>query len=680
MKALRTPAFSIAAGLFATAATGLCAHLVVYWLLLSGRVWPRLHVRETILFLGGIVLAAQLLLAAGLSRLLRKAFRVWWAGAILWGLASVATGLWPLAALVPAALRLKNRRAALFAALAGGVFLLAGALLPAGCLHAAFWSIPVICAAATVLTLAALRALDDGARPHRSLAWMFALVFLASIATQPALHVGRVSREADAALAELLEAIDSPVDPHSMLPGPPPVPVAEDPVAALDADAIESDKRSFSTLGRMLAPPYGAPPRRHPWAQEELAAVAAWFATHTNLTAEADAMTDAPGYRSCLPGAESFVEAARGPFGSREPRAPEALTVAQVLYRRAHMALAAGDGDAGADAVRRLGNLLPIFEREPLLESFLMSVFIRDLALRLIERRIDLWNEEDLLALRRLAEDSPAWAERRVRIVLASSFLCGEGMFRIILEDTLRGGCLFLSEGNATSSGWRGMAAGYALLRGSSVPDYWIAAECRAYYRNALLTWKAARRILEMDEGPALDGEIRRLHEDDSQRGTALPPLAASYSAYLPDIMLDRLVASRDMASFIRAAVAVERFRRARGALPASLDALVPDFLAAVPLAARTGKPLLYEPGPIEVPEETFPVLRDPDEAAAESRGEGGDTRLATGGKPGPETRTLPAMTLPGFRLTLPDAYGRQNRDQTIDFFISGAPVSSPEP
>ena len=130
----------------------------------------------------------------------------------------------------------------------------------------------------------------------------------------------------------------------------------------------------------------------------------------------------------------------------------------------------------------------------------------------------------------------------------------------------------------------------------------------------------------------------------------------------------------RDKASFVRAAVAVERFRRARVALPPSLDALVPEFISDIPRNARTGEPLLYEPGPIEIPEETFPLLRDPDEAAAESRNRSGDTRLASHDE-SRETRTLPAMTLPGFRLTLPDRLGREDRAETMDFLLA-----APEP
>lgn len=44
----------------------------------------------------------------------------------------------------------------------------------------------------------------------------------------------------------------------------------------------------------------------------------------------------------------------------------------------------------------------------------------------------------------------------------------------------------------------------------------------------------------------------------------------------------------------LRGAVACERYRLVNGQWPATLDVLVPNYLAAVPLDSFTGKPLLY--------------------------------------------------------------------------------------
>ncbi len=669
-RSIRTPAFSIAVGLFIVTAMGLCAHLVAYWFIFSGRSWPRTFRTQIVMVLGALLLAALLLLVAGLSRLLRKTFRIWRAGAIMWSLATVATGFWPLAALLPATLRLGNLRAARFAALSGCVFLLPGVLL----LCPIIWLLPVFCATATVLTLAALCALDDGARPHRVLACGFALVILVSLATQPVFHAGRVSREADAAFSELLETIAAPVDPRTLYPGPPPVPEAEDPVAALDAEALEQENASLQELKKMLEP-CDDNFRRHPPTEEELAAVVAWFASHTNLTTAADAMSASPGYRSCLPGPASFAEACEQTPPYRDPRAKEAYRAVPVLIFRARQALAAGNGQAGADTFRRLENLMSIFDGEPTLIAFLMSDAIRRMMPYLIEERIDLWTEDDLLAVQHVAEGASEWAENRLRTALASEFLWHDELLR-------KHGYNTLLQIHPEQS---------AFLFDNIAFDYWIAAERRALNRHGLVTWKETNRILGLGPNAFVGEEIERFREEDGRRGTALPPLAAALSVSLP-FVLEKVVFLRDKASFVRAAVAVERFRRAKGALPPSLDALVPEFLSDIPRNARTGEPLLYEPGPIEIPEETFPLLRDPDEAAEESatkfKNRLGDVKTVSMQQivdavneecrvPAPGTRTLPAMTLPGFRLTLPDRLGREDRAETWDFFLA-APGATP--
>ncbi len=48
-------------------------------------------------------------------------------------------------------------------------------------------------------------------------------------------------------------------------------------------------------------------------------------------------------------------------------------------------------------------------------------------------------------------------------------------------------------------------------------------------------------------------------------------------------------------ASLARTGLAVERCRRAHGGLPESLDAVTPEFIAAVPTDPYTGEPLRYK-------------------------------------------------------------------------------------
>ena len=516
-----------------------------------------------------------------------------------------------------------------------------------------------------------LRALDGSSLPHRVLAWAFAAVLLVSLATQPALHLARVRREADAAFAELRAAIGSAVDPESLYPGRPPVAEADDPVAALDPEAIEAEKASLQELRQMFERADGGT-RRHPYQPDELAAAAAWFATHTSLVAAAEAMSE-PGYRSCLPGPASFEETAvEGEFPYREPRVIEVFRVMNALTTRARLSMAAGDASAGSEALRRLENAAELVEDDALLIDYLLAASLRQMAFGLVSERIDLWSEEDLLALERAAAEAAAAAGDRLRTAIDWETCWLEKVFE-------------------------GFARKYfgelsAATRGCGVPDWWLAAERRARYRDSAVSWKAADAILRAGPDAAVGEAIDRLREDEVARGASLPPLSRMVSFTLAG-MLDTVVATWDHASFVRAAVAVERYRRAHGgALPPSLDALVPEYLPAVPRAARTGAPLVYEPGPLDIPEETVSALRDPDEAAAESdaefRARFGDADKITvdqiveavndgafPDKPEPEPRVLPAQTLPGFRLVLP---ARRARDEDVsrDFFLGPATPS----
>ena len=176
LPSLRTPAFTAAIGVFAMSSLALCAHLFAYWVFLSGRMWPHAFRQQLVMTFCALGILALLMLAAGVARLLRRAFHVWWAGAVLWSLASVASGLWMLTALLPVARRLGNCRALRFAAWGGAVFLLSVALAVAGCFMPVSWPMLLVGVAGAFLALSALQSLDGGTRPHRLLAGCFALV------------------------------------------------------------------------------------------------------------------------------------------------------------------------------------------------------------------------------------------------------------------------------------------------------------------------------------------------------------------------------------------------------------------------------------------------------------------------------------------------------------------------
>ncbi len=65
-----------------------------------------------------------------------------------------------------------------------------------------------------------------------------------------------------------------------------------------------------------------------------------------------------------------------------------------------------------------------------------------------------------------------------------------------------------------------------------------------------------------------------------------------------------------DLCRTALAGIAVERYRREHNALPASLNALVPEFLDSVPLAASTGAPLGYRSGEFDYAVDRTTTLR----------------------------------------------------------------------
>ena len=669
--AMKRPAFWIAAGLVINIAIVALMPVGLYWMFFSGKVWPIALSREIAWTVAAVLVLVNIVFIVGLACLLRRAFRIWRIGAFAWALASAAVGLWPLAALLPAAHRLGNRPAARLAAWGGAAFLLAGA--PCGIraimdIPAVFWSVIALGVLGVGLVLAALRRLDDNASPHRAFEWVFVATVATAIATQPLWHVRRLERQADETLNSFLESLGiSQAQVEEMLVGRPPVAEADDPVAALDATVLEAEKGSFSALRRMVTP-RGGTTRLHPLVPEEIDVIKSWFATHTNLAVEADAVSDSPEYRSCLPCIASLKEVSPATaFELGDPRLSmgNAISYANLVRFRACAALADGNGSAGVAAAVQFENLIAQVEHTPTLINQLVAIAIAGMEPKLLVPRIDLWREEDLLAVQRLADDAVAKAEQRARITLACEACFNKAAFGGVLSNML--------------------PRVQAVLRGSRALDLWVAAESRALLRYEIESWEAMKPLFETALDEPLGDTFGRLEAVSMERGATLPPLASVLAPAWSSGLATQIGSPRNNAAFIRAAVAIERYRRKHGTLPPTLDALVPDFLPSVPVNVYDGQPLTYEPGPIEIPEEEFPVLGDPDVCAAKDKAEFtaefGDVKQVSlqqltdfikRSPPAlkPEMRTLPAQTLPGFRLTLPDYRGNKRRDTEHFFYI----------
>ena len=119
-------------------------------------------------------------------------------------------------------------------------------------------------------------------------------------------------------------------------------------------------------------------------------------------------------------------------------------------------------------------------------------------------------------------------------------------------------------------------------------------------YQNQLLT----DRMFEAYLLPMIDVEARRVHPE---KGDRLPELTAKYASWFPlyrmfsgpvvpalGQVVGRTAEGQTLRDQALIGCALERFRLTQGNFPATLDALVPRYLAEVPHDVLTGEPLKY--------------------------------------------------------------------------------------
>lgn len=675
MKPIKTPVFLAALGLCMQEAL-LCFlpyFLVDFVVALVMTKMPFMKASATPFDLMVLVAwaVAMVPMCIGLAMLLHRLFRIWRIGAIAWSVSTVATGLWPLAVLLPAACRMGNRPAARRAAWGGGTLLLALGLRFLLFLGGApvYWPMLLAFLAGMGLVLASLYSICDGSRQLRALGWTFAGIVALVIATQPVFHVGRVRRQADEAFSVLIERLDPPISRDRLLVARiPDTPVAEQDESPEKA-ALTDEKASFAKLKDQLYPNS----RRQPLTADELAVVDAWFASHTNYMALAERLSASPD--AALSGGYTSSDAAEGSGFQRISRLNEQIYAARIMVFHARAAADAGDGDAAPEAFHRIRDMIARYGPEISPVEFLMGIPWRSMSAGLVDCRIDLWDEEDLLAMQQAVDLEEEDIEGRLRIAIAG------GMHEVDsgIEDSVG---IIMPNGKVDE-----------LFRYGGAFGYWAASGRRFIYRNGLESWEAIHGILEKSSGNGVIGDaFERLKDDEIRRSKANPMVNSLFGFAFADMPRETVVECRNTARFVRTAIAIERYRRAHGGdLPPTLEALVPDFIEEVPRSVFTGEPLAYEPGPIDIPEEEIAVFRDPDELVAEDRKEDNSWvfgLFAADGSPEKEEairrinegikdrtanqkRTLPAMTLPGFRLEKPIANKRYNRLAMRDFFFA---------
>lgn len=598
----------------------------------DGGLWPLLALNAGV-FLFSVLLATALFsLVRHAYPSLRQGVRAWLFPPVFL-LAMLIPLCWPFALLAPAARRLGGRSSCVLAIVGGISYLLAAILiflviqvghpLPFPVYYPAW----LLSALGTALLLTALAKIAPSRRANRVVATAFVLLVLLSLATQPVFFLPSLRTQAAAARDALIAATGTSRRPDAPYPSAiPPVPPDADPIASLDRSAIRTQYDHLAEVTASLAARWNTTRplcRLHPFTSEEIARVSDALSAAPDLAVAAEAFS-APGYRSSRPGG-----ATPGDGTLLEPELESSvLHYAHFLAWRAAIAARNDDLPALRADLERLANCAAIAAREPfLIGSLLASAILKfSFASVAFQAGLPLLPDDALVDLPDAAVSLSALIDSHCGdSIAAESFFIAR---YILGEYWIADLSSILGVRNPT----------IALL--SFFPPSWrkclaLSAQTDIYhYCTTLATDLLPALALPPD---AASAAFQAALQRAEARHETLPAFAAVV-AIEPKFLLEGLLAPRDIATFLRTATAIERHRRARGTLPATLDALVPDFLPAVPLEAYSGQPFAYLPGPVEIPEET---LRKHQPGSRQSH---------------PPPVVLPPVPLPGYLLTLPSS------------------------
>lgn len=514
-------------------------------------------------------------------------------------LLAVVTFTWPLAMLLPAALRRGNRPAAWWAAV-GGVALLAVPVLAVVSYFtpqtSLFWPACFAWYMTGCLPDAALRLETPyPRRTARLLSALFILAMGASLWTHPILRVPLLRAENATRLHALLSRAGCSLRPDMPLPGTiPPVPADQDPLAALaPANRLNEALAALKELTDPLDPKK----RPAPLDSDAIASLAAYFATCPDVTAAAEAAAT-PGYRSSLPGATTPSDFLKI-FGHEknsidcfwiEPRIPhDFLPLTSLLAWRARLSFACGDADAALSDLERIDNLVRLASRECLLIGALVACTIPRLPINCgaISENLPAWPDD---ALRDAVRAADAWAD------LAEGrwpdWFGGEMLFGSLWTDSRPPSALPLDGFGDPDSRIPTVL--------SPCSEWWRQSDRNAILRHASDFLDRFLPILALPPGPDRIAAQRAIDDwlDTSEKdlpvGARLIYTGTSVLTPLAGILLTR---PRTEADFLRAAAAIELYRRDHaGSLPPDLEALIPDYLPTLPLDHRSGEPLAYTP------------------------------------------------------------------------------------
>ena len=514
-------------------------------------------------------------------------------------LLAVVTFTWPLAILLPAALRRGNRSAAWWAAV-GGVALLAVPVLAVVSYFtpqtSLFWPACLAWYMTGCLPDAALR-LETSypRRTARLLSALFILAMGASLWTHPILRVPLLRAENATRLHALLSRAGCTLRPDMPLPGAtPPVPADQDPLAAL---APANRLHEALVALKELTDPLDPQKRSEPPDPDAVASLSAYFAACPEVTAAAEAAA-APGYRSSLPGAvtpSDFLKI----LGQEEDSIDYFWIEPRILHDfrsltahlgwRARLSFARGDVTAALADLDRIDNLVHTASRECLLigAMFACSIHRAPFDFGAISENLPAWPAD---ALRDAVRAADAWADHAE--TRWPDWFGGEMLFGSLWLDSRPPSAPPIEAFGDPDSRLPTVLAPYS--------EWWRQSDQNALLRHTSDFLDRFLPALALPPGADRAAAHRAIADwldavkKDLPFGARLIDSGVSLMTPVNSILLTR---PRTEADFLRAAAAIALHRRDHaGTLPPDLETLIPDYLPALPLDHRSGEPLAYTP------------------------------------------------------------------------------------
>jgi len=272
--------------------------------------------------------------------------------------------------------------------------------------------------------------------------------------------------------------------------------------------------------------------------------------------------------------------------------------LSQVLQLRASAYLARNQTDEAFQDVELMLYLMNVSREEPFLISHLVRLALFQAALQPLAEGMSQWSEPQLRALQDRLAAFDFFADSR-RTLLGEWLFCGSGIIDYVRRAPNR--LKLMSElGTPNDANSQDVSVAGVLL--AIAPTGWFDFEQVNYGRRFQASLRKAT-----DPGRHPTNALPTALEDPSPAYWTDASPARSVLRHefftqllLPSIenMARKTALTQTAADTATIACALERYRRAKGHLPDTLEALVPDWIARMPSDRVSGQSLIYRRSP----------------------------------------------------------------------------------